>query len=182
MSGKVGVANRAVGFILAVTGWWFILWLWTPFYGQMLTYQVYTPLLAIAGFKDAALSFTTTSQGQFVGMLSVCLIVFIYIAIGMKWYARIQKFCFIGGTIGLAIVFLLLLIGNNETFIANYNEIAPQFGATAGDVYAETMQAGVDAGTIAGPLFPLAIGASIVLVPMLTLLQFMAKLGLYPVW
>ena len=170
------ILNRAIGFILAVTGWWFILWLWTPLYGQMLTYEVYTPLLAIAGFKDAALWFTTTAQGQFVGMLSVCLIVFIYIAIGMKWYARIQKFCFIGGTIGLAIVFLLLLFGNNETFIANYNELAPQFGATASDVYTATMQAGVDAGTIAGPLFPLAIGASIVLVPMLTFFN------LWPNW
>jgi APA family basic amino acid/polyamine antiporter len=169
------ILNRAVGFILAVTGWWFILWLWTPLYGQMLTYEVYTPLLAIAGFKDAALWFLT-QNGQFVGMLSVCVIVFIYIAIGMKWYARVQKFCFIGGSIGLAIVFLLLLFGNNATFIANYNALAPQFGATAGDVYAATMQAGVDAGTVAGPLFPLAIGASIVLVPMLTFFN------LWPNW
>ena len=169
------ILNRAIGFILAVTGWWFILWLWTPLYGQMLTYEVYTPLLAIAGFKDAALWFLT-QNGQFVGMLSVCVIVFIYIAIGMKWYARVQKFCFIGGSIGLAIVFLLLLFGNNATFVANYNALAPQFGATAGDVYAATMQAGVDAGTVAGPLFPLAIGASIVLVPMLTFFN------LWPNW
>jgi amino acid transporter len=170
------ILNRAVGFVLAVTGWWFILWLWTPLYGQMLTYEVYTPLLAIAGLKDAALWFTTTSMGQFVGMLSVCVIVFIYIAIGMKWYARVQKFCFFGGAIGLAIVFLLLLFGNNETFIANFNALAPQFGAMAGDVHSATMQAGVDAGTVAGPLFPLAIGASILLVPMLTFFN------LWPNW
>jgi APA family basic amino acid/polyamine antiporter len=170
------ILNRAIGFVLAVTGWWFILWLWTPLYGQMLTYEVYTPLLAIAGFKDAALWFTTTSQGQFVGMLSVCAIVFFYIAIGMKWYARVQKFCFFGGALGLAIVFLLLLFGNNGTFIANYNTLAPQFGATAGDVYSATMQAGADAGTVAGPLFPLAIGASLILVPMLTFFN------LWPNW
>jgi basic amino acid/polyamine antiporter, APA family len=106
----------------------------------------------------------------------VCLIVFIYIAIGMKWYARVQKFCFFGGAIGLAMVFLLLLFGNNETFIANFNALAPQFGATGGDVYSATMQAGVDAGTVAGPLFPLAIGASIFLVPMLTFFN------LWPNW
>src|SRR5512137_2074584 len=94
------ILNRAIGCILSVTGWWFILWLWTPLYGQMLTYQVYTPLLAIAGAKDAALWFLTPT-GQFVGMLSVCLVVFIYVAIGMKWYARIQKFCFWGGLVGL---------------------------------------------------------------------------------
>jgi amino acid transporter len=169
------ILNRAIGFVLAVTGWWFILWLWTPLYGQMLTYEVYTPLLAIAGLKDAALWFLTPT-GQFIGMLSVCLIVFIYIAIGMKWYARVQKFCFIGGSIGLAIVFILLLFGNNTTFMANYNELAPRFGATAGDVYNATMQAGADAGTVAGPLFPLAIGASIILVPMLTFFN------LWPNW
>ena len=49
------ILNRAIGFILAVTGWWFILWLWTPLYGQMLTYEVYTPLLAIAGFQGCSL-------------------------------------------------------------------------------------------------------------------------------
>jgi basic amino acid/polyamine antiporter, APA family len=170
------ILGRWIGFILAVTGWWFILWLWTPLYGQMLTYEVYTPLLAIAGFKDAALWFTTTSQGQFVGMLSVCLIVFIYIAIGMKWYARVQKFCFWGGLLGLAIVFGLLLFGNHDTFVANYNAMAPTFGATAGDTYSATVQAGTDAGTVAGPLFPLAIGASLLLVPMLTFFN------LWPNW
>jgi APA family basic amino acid/polyamine antiporter len=170
------VLGRLIGFVLAVTGWWFILWLWTPLYGQMLTYEVYTPLLAIAGFKDAALWFTTTSQGQFVGMLSVCLIVFIYIAVGMKWYARVQKFCFWGGLVGLVIVFGLLLFGSHDTFVANYNAMAPTFGATSGDVYSATIQAGTDAGTVAGPLFPLAIGASLLLVPMLTFFN------LWPNW
>jgi basic amino acid/polyamine antiporter, APA family len=170
------ILNRAIGFVLTVTGWWFILWLWTPLYGQILTYEVYTPLLAIAGLKDAALWFTTTSMGQFVGMLSVCVIVFIYIAVGMKWYARIQKFCFWGGVSGLAIVFLLLLFGNNATFVANFNALAPKFGAAAGDTYNATLQAGAAAGTVAGPLFPLALGVSILLVPMLTFFN------LWPNW
>ncbi|MGZ6346811.1 MAG: hypothetical protein ACXWNC_04475, partial [Anaerolineales bacterium] len=64
------ILNRGIGFVLSITGWWFILWLWTPLYGQMLAYEVYTPLLAIAGFKDAALWFTT-SQGLLFGSVSV---------------------------------------------------------------------------------------------------------------
>jgi amino acid transporter len=170
------VLSRGIGFVLSVTGWWFILWLWTPLYGQMLTYEFYTPLLAIAGFKDAALWFTANPTGQFVGMLSVCVIVFAYIAIGMKAYARVQKFCFFGGLVGLVLVALLLLFGNNATFVANFNELAPNFGAQAGDVYSATLQAGSDAGTVAGPLWPLAIGASIFLVPMLTFFN------LWPNW
>jgi APA family basic amino acid/polyamine antiporter len=169
------VLNRGLGFVLSVTGWWFILWLWTPLYGQMLAYEVYTPLLAIAGLKDAALWFTS-STGLLVSSLSVCLIVFIYIAIGMRWYARVQKFCFWGGLAGLILVFLLLLFGNNATFVANFNAAAPSFGATGGDVYAATMTAGQDAGTIAGPLWPLAFGVSIMLVPMLTFFN------LWPNW
>src|SRR5512141_1271042 len=144
------ILNRGIGFVLSVTGWWFILWLWTPLYGQMLTYEFYTPLLAIAGFKDAALWFLTP-PGLLVGMLSVCVIVFIYIAVGMKWYARVQKFCFWGGLVGLALVCLLLLFGNNATFQANVNELAPNFGAQAGgDTYAATLAAGEAAGTVAG--------------------------------
>ena len=170
------ILNRGIGFILAVTGWWFILWLWTPLYGQILTYEVYTPILAILGFTDAALWFTTTEIGLLVGMLSVCVIVFVYIAIGMKWYARVQKFCSWGGTVGLALVFLLLLFGNNQTFVANFNAQAPNFGAQPGDVYAQTLVAGEAAGTVAGPLWPLAIGASIFLIPMLTFFN------LWPNW
>ena len=169
------ILNRGIGFVLAVTGWWFILWLWTPLYGQILTYEVYTPILAILGFKDAALWFTT-DVGLLVGMLSVCAIVFVYIAIGMKWYARVQKFCFWGGAVGLALVFLLLLFGNQLTFIANFNAQAPNFGAQAGNVYAQTLVAGEAAGTVAGPLWPLAIGASIFLIPMLTFFN------LWPNW
>lgn len=169
------ILNRGIGFVLTVTGWWFILWLWTPLYGQMLTYEFYTPLLAILGFKDAALWFST-DVGLLVAMLSVCAIVFIYIAIGMKWYARVQKFCFWGGVVGLAIVFLLLLFGSNQTFVANFNELAPRFGAQAGDVYAATLKSGEAAGTVAGPLLPLALGGSIFLVPMLTFFN------LWPNW
>ncbi|MGE5071995.1 MAG: amino acid permease [Anaerolineae bacterium] len=169
------VLNRGIGFVLSVTGWWFILWLWTPLYGQMLTYEFYTPLLAILGLKDAALWFLTPT-GLLVGMLSVCVIVFIYIAVGMKWYARVQKFCFWGGLVGLALVCLLLLFGNSATFQANFNELAPIFGAQAGDTYSATLAAGEAAGTVAGPLWPLAIPVSLALVPMLTFFN------LWPNW
>ena len=54
--------------------------------------------------------------------------------------------------------------------------MAPNFGAQAGDVYNATLTAGEAAGTVAGPLWPLAIGASIFLVPMLTFFN------LWPNW
>jgi len=172
------ILGRAVGFILAVTGWWFILWLWVPLYGQMLVYEFFTPILAILGAQNAALWFTNTSNGLLFGMLFVCAIVFFYIAIGMKWYARVQKICFYGGMIGLLIVFLLLLFGNNATFINNLNTFAPAyFGADASvDLYQATLEAGDAAGTVAAPLASLALSASIFLIPMIVFFN------LWPNW
>src|SRR4030043_1141788 len=76
------ILGRALGFILAVTGWWFILWLWVPLYGQILTYEFFTPILGILGLKDAALWFTNTNIGLLVAMLTVCALVFVYIGVG----------------------------------------------------------------------------------------------------
>jgi amino acid transporter len=171
------VLGRGIGFILAVTGWWFILWLWVPLYGQILTYEFFTPILAILGARDAALWFTNTNIGLLVGMLLVCLIAFFYIAIGMKNYARVQKFCFWGGMLGLLLAFILLLFGSNETFVANLNELAPRmFGAQPGDLYAATIAAGQAAGTVTGPLGNLAFFASFALIPMIVFFN------LWPNW
>lgn len=171
------ILGRSLGFILAVTGWWFILWLWVPLYAQMLNYEVLTPILAILGARDAALWFTTTNDGLLVGSLAVCAIVFVYIAVGMKWYARVQKFCFWGGMAGLALVFLLLLLGDNQTFVNNLNELAPQlFGVQPGDLYQATLAAGEAAGTVTAPLNRVALGASMLLIPMIVFFN------LWPNW
>ncbi len=171
------ILGRGLGFVLSVTGWWFILWLWVPLYGQMLAYEFFTPILAIAGAKDAALWFTGTPDGLLVSSLAVCVIVSIYIALGMKWYARIQKACFWGGAVGLLLVFLLLLFGNNQLFIQNLNAMVPRmFGTEAIDLYQATLEAGEAAGTVAAPWGNLAIGASLALIPMVVFFN------LWPNW
>lgn len=171
------ILGRGIGFVLSVTGWWFILWLWVPLYAQMLVYEVITPLLAIVGAQGAALWFTQTSNGILVAAVFLCLLVGVYIAVGMKWYARIQKFCFWGGVVGLALVFLLLLFGNQMTFMANLDSLSAQlFGAQAADLYAATMTAGQEAGTVTGPLSNIAFGASLALIPMIVFFN------LWPNW
>ena len=162
------ILGRALGFILAVTGWWFILWLWVPLYGQMLMYEVFTPLLAIAGAKDAAL-WMSGQTGLLTGSLILCVLVFVYISVGMKWYARVQKVCFWGGMVGLLLVFALLGFGTNETFVANLNSITPaMFGTEQVDLYQATLEAGEAAGTVSAPLGSLVLGASMLLVPLIT--------------
>jgi APA family basic amino acid/polyamine antiporter len=171
------ILGRGLGFLLTVTGWWFILWLWVPLYGQMLAYEFLTPLAALLGSSTAALWFTSPGAGLLVSMLLVCLIVFIYIAIGMRWYARVQKFSFWVGMVGLAAVFLLLLFGTKDAFIAGLNANIPAlYGVPAGDYYAQTMAAGNTAGVTFGNLGVIAFGASFALIPMIVFFN------LWPNW
>jgi APA family basic amino acid/polyamine antiporter len=172
------ILGRGVGFLLSITGWWFILWLWVPLYGQILTYEFLTPMAALLGAPQLALWFTGTSQGLLVGMLLVCAIVFVYIAIGMKWYARVQKASFYMGVVGLLIVFGLLLFNDRATFIAALNANLPVvYGLPAGvDYYADTIAAGQAAGATFGSLGTIALGASMAMVPMMTFFN------LWPNW
>jgi amino acid transporter len=171
------ILNRGIGFLLTVTGWWFILWLWVPLYGQMLAYEFLTPITATLGLTEVARFFTTYPWGPLVSMLLVCLIVFIYIAIGMKWYARVQKFSFYVGMAGLAVVFVLLLFGSREGFIAGLNANLPElYGVPEADYYAATIEAGQAAGVTFGAFGSIAFGASFALIPMIVFFN------LWPNW
>ncbi|MBE0409187.1 MAG: APC family permease [Anaerolineales bacterium] len=167
------ILGRGIGFILAVTGWWFILWLWVPLYSEMLTFQFFTPVFGILGATDTALWFTT-NNGLMVASIIMLLLVSFYIAIGMKWYARVQKICFLGGMVGLGLVFAILLFGNQQTFIANLDRFA--FGAEAGNLYQATLDAGAAAGVGVAPLGTLAFGASLSLIPLIVFFN------LWPNW
>jgi APA family basic amino acid/polyamine antiporter len=172
------ILGRGIGFLLTVTGWWFILWLWVPLYGQMLAYEVLTPLAAILGSPELALWFTTYPYGPLVSMLLVCLVAFIYIAIGMKAYARVQKISFYVGMVGLAVVFVLLLFGNQQSFITGLNTNIPAlYGVESGvDYYAATIAAGQEAGATFGQFGSIAFLASFALIPMLVFFN------LWPNW
>ena len=146
-----------IGFVLAVTGWWFILWLWVPLYADMLRQLFFTPLLGILGAQGPALWFSETSLGLFVTAIIMCVLVAVYITIGMKWYSRIQKWCFWISIVALAIVLLFLLFGNNVRFQAGLNTQAPEMFNAAENVYDKTVVAGQEAGAIA-PLFGGTLG------------------------
>jgi amino acid transporter len=167
------ILGGGIGFVLAVTGWWFILWLWVPLYSDMLRHIVITPLLGILGAKDAALWFGQSSLGLFVTALITLAIVTGYIMLGMKKYAAIQKWCFYGGILGLAIVVILLLTGSPAAFQAGLeNNSIALFGAQPG-IYEATMVTGE------GATLPLT-GGSFGLI-MLTL-PYLVFFNLWPNW
>jgi basic amino acid/polyamine antiporter, APA family len=114
------VLGGPVGFVLAVCGWWFILWHWVPIYANVLNVEVFVPLGAIVG-ADGWVSFFSTAKGLFWSSIIVAVMASVVISLGMRTYARIQKFCFFGGLIGLAFMFVLLLVNSKADFISSFN-------------------------------------------------------------
>lgn len=170
------ILGGGIGFVLAVTGWWFILWLWVPLYGDMLRQIFFTPLLGILGAKDLALWFSQTPTALFVASVVVCAFVAVYIAVGMKWYARIQKFCFFAGMAGLLIVFAFLLFGNHAAFQQGLAREAPaMFGAQGEGLYDATLAAGTEAGAT----LPLMSGG---LLAIFLAMPYIVFYNLWPNW
>ncbi|NWG33429.1 MAG: APC family permease [Chloroflexi bacterium] len=170
------ILGGAVGFILAVTGWWFILWLWVPLYGDMFRHIVLVPLLGLLGSRDAALWFAGTDHGAFVASLMTLAIVSLIISLGMKTYAKIQKFSFYGGMLGLVLVIALLLSGSNAAFKAGLDANAVSiFGAQPG-VYDATVALGTEAGAVT-PFAGGGLSLAVFLV-----LPYMVFFNLWPNW
>src|SRR5215212_614267 len=169
------IFGGAVGFILAITGWWFTLWLWTPIYGDMLRQIVITPLLGAFGLQSLAVWFAGKGTALFVCSLITLGFVALVIMMGMKTYARIQKYSFYAGMLGLLIVIVLLFTGSPEKFKAGLeSNSAASFGTQAG-----VHDATVEAGTAAGASTPMT-GGSFYLI-MLTL-PYLVFFNLWPNW
>ena len=85
---------------LAVTGWWFILWYWTPIYANILNVEVLQPLAAIFGLGGPQHS----SWRRATASSSICVVTVLLagylVSLGMEGYAKIQKVCFYIGMAG----------------------------------------------------------------------------------
>ncbi len=169
------VFGGGIGFILSITGWWFTLWLWTPIYGDMLRQIIITPLLGALGQQELAVWFAGKGTALFVCSLITLGFVALVIFLGMKTYARIQKYSFYAGMLGLAIVIVLLLTGSREDFKAGLESNSAVFFGTSSGIYDATVQAGIDA-YASTPL----TGGSFYLV--LLTLPYLVFFNLWPNW
>jgi basic amino acid/polyamine antiporter, APA family len=166
------VLGGGLGFVLAVTGWWFILWHWVPIYADLLNKEVFVPLAAILNL-DGVLAFFSGSTGLFTSSMIVAILASLYVSLGMRAYARIQKFCFYGGLVGLAVVIVILLFSSNADFVTAYNTEARDLFGAGGNAYQETIRAGEEAGGLpTGNAF----------YPTLLLIPFLAFFNLYSNW
>ena len=169
------IFGGSIGFILSITGWWFTLWLWTPIYGDMLRQIVITPLLGVLGLKDLAIWFAGRGTALFVCSLLTLGFVSLVIMLGMKTYARVQKYSFYAGMLGLLIVLILLFTGSPDAFKAGFEKnSAAIFGTQSGLVDA-TAKAGTDAGATT-PMTGGTIGLIMLTLP------WMVFFNLWPNW
>jgi len=168
------VLGGGIGFVLAVAGWWFILWLWVPIYANILNLEILAPLSAIVGW-DSAVTFWGGDDGIFLSSVITALLASLFIALGIRTYARLQKICFYGGLIGLAVMMLLLLVNSKTSFIANFNEQSADLYGTK-NAYDATLKAGTD-GYDPPALGAFALGSTLLLIPMLAFFNLWSNWG-----
>ena len=157
------ILGSGIGFVMAATGWWFILWLWAPIYGTVLSEEFFQPIWATLGYHG---TFFASHTGVFVVTLITIVLAGVLVSIGMAGYARVQKWCFYGGLVGFAIIVILLLITSRAHFIASFNLQANKlFGIP--NAYQATNVAAVKSGYIAPAISFGPLGPTMLLVPMM---------------
>src|SRR5215216_1194422 len=167
------ILGGGIGFVLAVTGWWFILWHWVPIYADILNKEIFVPLAAILNLNGVA-SFFGGAAGLFTSSMIVAIIASVLISLGMRTYARIQKICFYGGLVGLAIMLVVLLVSSRSDFVSAYNQQTQELFGAGGNAYQKTIESGSVEN--AGPT-TLALGPTLLLIPLLAFFNLWSNWG-----
>jgi basic amino acid/polyamine antiporter, APA family len=164
------ILGSGLGFVMAATGWWFILWLWAPIYGNILSVQLFQPLWATLKWTwpgsgaTAGAAWFGTKTGIFIVTLITIVIAGVLVSLGMSGYAKIQRWCFVGGMVGFAVVVILLLTHSHASFVSSFNtEGAKLFGVH--NAYHATNVAAAKAGYTTSKLGFGPLGPTMLLVP-----------------
>jgi len=171
------ILGSGLGFVMAATGWWFILWLWAPIYGNILAVQLFEPLWATLKWTWPAggAAWFGTNNGIFVVTLITIALAGLLVSIGMAGYARIQRWCIVGGLLGFLVVVALLLFNSHASFVSAFNQEAHNlFGVN--NAYAATNHAAAKAGYTTHALGFGPLGPTMLLVP------YMMFFLLWPNW
>ena len=168
------VLGGGIAFVLSVTGWWFILWYWTPVYATILNVEVLQPLAAV--FKwGGLLTWLGTKNGLFVVCVVTAGLAGFLVALGMEGYAKVQKYCFYLGMAGLAVIMLVMLFGSRAGFASAFNAQSASLFGTHGDTYGDTIK-------LAAGSLPAKIGFSPFFGPSMLLIPFLCFWILWPNW
>ncbi|HEX6009590.1 MAG TPA: APC family permease [Actinomycetota bacterium] len=172
------VLGGGIAFVLAVTGWWFILWYWAPVYANILNVEVFQPLAAVLGL-DGLTDFLAKDIGLFTVAIVTVGLAAVLVSLGMEGYAKIQKFCFYLGLAGLAVIFLVMLFGSRSGFESAFNQEASNLFGASGNAYQQTIELGQT--NNAGPIVP-DLGFTPFFGDSLLLIPFLCFWILWPNW
>ncbi len=167
------VLGGGLGFVLAVTGWWFILWHWVPIYADILNKQVFVPMASVLGL-DGAAAFFGKPSGLFVSSMIVAVLASALISLGMRTYARVQKLCFYGGLLGLAFLIVVLLFSSRSDFVSAFNAGSQELFGAGSNAYQQTVRAGSEAGGVQNGT---GFGPTLLLIPMLAFFNLYSNWG-----
>jgi amino acid transporter len=180
--GAIGWLKGGIGFILAASGWWFILALWAPIYGAILKIEFFQPLAALLGSADGV-SFFSKSEGTLTVSIVVIVLTSALVALGMAGYARIQRWCLYLGLLGFAIMIILMLVSSQADFKTGFDHANQRmFGIS--NAYDGSIASATKDNGFAGTLDPLSMGPDPGATVMTTLLLIPLMLFwiLYPNW
>ena len=135
------ILHGSVGFVLAATGWWFILWHWVPIYANITVITFFDPVFRLFGATGIA-DWFAGKHGVFFTALLVIALTAAYVGIGMRGYAKIQRWTFYLGMVGLAVAALLLLISSKADFVSAFNREATDLYGAGANAYNATLEAG----------------------------------------
>jgi amino acid transporter len=178
----LGRLRGGIGFVLAATGWWFILSMWAPIYGAILKLEFFQPLAALLGLQ-AGVDFFGSDNGTLVVSLIVIALTSGLVALGMAGYARIQRICLYLGLIGFAIMAVLLLVSSQDQFKAAFDTANQRMFGIAG-AYDQTLADAAANDAFTGSAEPLALPSDMgeTLRASILMVGFMLFWILYPNW
>jgi basic amino acid/polyamine antiporter, APA family len=172
------ILTPGVGFVLAVTGWWFILWYWTPVYANILNVEVLQPIAAVFGGLSVV-TWLGGDTGVFVVCVATAILTALLVGLGMRGYAKVQRFCFYLGGLVLLIMFGIMLFTSRGGFITAFNSAAHNLFAAKGNVYANTISVAATGNHYTAPTH---LGLSPFFGPSMLLVPILCFWILYPNW
>jgi basic amino acid/polyamine antiporter, APA family len=170
------ILGSGIGFVMSATGWWFILWLWAPIYGNILAVQFFEPLWATLKWTwpgsgaTAGAAWFGTHAGVFTVSMITIVLAGVLVSIGMAGYAKIQKWCIYGGLVGFGVIVVLLLVNSKANFISSFNlEAHKLFGSSgvSSHAYQDTQAMATKIGYHAPAIGFGPLGPTMLLVPVM---------------
>ena len=135
------VLGGGIGFVLAVTGWWFILWLWVPIYANILNVEVLGPMAAIVGWSGAV-DFLGRTTGSSPRPSPTRSLASGFIALGMRGVRQGAEVLLLRRPGRARRDVLLLLFNSKASFITHFNDQSKDLYGVD-NAYAATLKAGL---------------------------------------